>query len=294
MKQYRNILACIEDGEQDKHLLDHIGPICRAAECRQVHLLHVAPAETEPNLTSESLLSLAGQRLQGHGGETIAAEVVTGSPLLEILRYAMEKDIDLIVMGRKAGGSEDIAHEATLPRRVTRKATCSVLVLPADALPKADRILVPVRDSECSSNALRTACSIAAVVQADVCVLNVFQVTPGYERVGTTLEEHTELLRQGAEKECQRLLERTDTQGVQVETSCLPDLYGQPVPIILKEYRKQSADLLVIGARGRTGAAGVLLGKVTEQLIQKSAIPVLAAKIKGECIGILRALLELA
>lgn len=294
MKQYRNILACIEDGERDKHLLDHIGPICRAAQSQQVHLLHVAPVETEPNLTSESLLSLAGQHVQGHGGETITAGVVTGAPLLEILRYAMEKDIDLIVIGRQGGSGKDVEHEATMPRRVTRKATCSVLVLPADAQPKADRILVPVRDSECSANAMEAACRIAAVMQAGVCALNVFQVTPGYERVGTTLEEHTELLRQGAEKECRLLLECINTHGVRVETSCIPDLYGQPVPIILEEYQKQSADLLVIGARGRSGAAGVLLGKVTEQLIQKSAIPVLAVKTKGECIGILRALLQLA
>lgn len=50
----------------------------------------------------------------------------------------------------------------------------------------------------------------------------------------------------------------------------------------------------MIGSRGRTGAAGVLLGRVTEQLIRKSTVPVLAAKKKGECIGVLRALLELA
>lgn len=294
MKQYRNILACIEDSEQDKHLLDHVGPICRAAQTQEVHLLHVTSGGMESALTPESLLSFASAHIRGHGGERITAEVVTGAPLLEILRYAMEKDIDLIVMGRQGGGGDDAKHEATVPKRVTRKATCSVLVLPADAPLKADRILVPVRDSECSANALETACGIAAVKEARVCCLNVFQVTPGYERVGTTLEEHTELLRQSAEQDCQRLLNRIDTQGVRVNVVCVPDLYDRPVPLILEEYEKQGADLLVIGARGRSGAAGVLLGKVTEQLIVQSAIPVLAVKKKGECIGILRALLELA
>jgi nucleotide-binding universal stress UspA family protein len=294
MKRFRNILACIEDSEQDKHLLDHIGPISRAAETQQIHLLHVASEETESALTPESLLSLASEHIRGHGGETITAEVVTGAPLLEILRYAMENEIDLIVMGRQAGGEDDVKHEALMPKRVTRKATCSVLVLPADTQLKADHILVPVRDSECSANALDTACGIAAVAEARVCCLNVFKVSAGYERVGTTLEEHTELLRQGAEKDCQRLLNRIDTKGVRINVVCIPDLYDQPVPIILEEYQKQGADLLVIGARGRSGAAGVLLGKVTEQLILRSAIPVLAVKKKGECIGILRALLELA
>jgi nucleotide-binding universal stress UspA family protein len=51
--------------------------------------------------------------------------------------------------------------------------------------------------------------------------------------------------------------------------------------------------LIVIGARGRTGAAGILLGTVTEQLIRVSPVPVLAIKNKGECIGVLRALQQL-
>ena len=50
----------------------------------------------------------------------------------------------------------------------------------------------------------------------------------------------------------------------------------------------------MIGARGRTGTAGVLLGTVTEQLIRKSPSPVLAVKKKGECLGVLRALLVIA
>jgi nucleotide-binding universal stress UspA family protein len=293
MRRYRNILACIEDAEQDTHLLVHIGPIARAAETQQIHLLHVVPEGNEAVLTPEAMLSLASQHIQGHGGETVTADVVAGSPLLEILRYAMDKDIDLIVIGRQAV-TDNIEHEATLPKRVTRKATCSVLTLPIGAQPQASRILVPVRDSECSANALESACDIASVVGATVCALNVFLVTAGYERVGTTLEEHTELLRQGAEKDCHRLLERIDNHGVTVDCICVADLYSRPVPIILDQYQRQSADLLVIGARGRSGVAGVLLGKVTEQLIEQSTIPVLAVKKKGECIGILRALLEFA
>ena len=89
---------------------------------------------------------------------------------------------------------------------MTRKATCSVLVLPKNVEPGIQRILVPVRDSECSTNALDAACGIAAAFGAKVRCLNVFRVTSGYERVGSTLEEHIALLRHSAEQECQRLL----------------------------------------------------------------------------------------
>jgi nucleotide-binding universal stress UspA family protein len=74
---------------------------------------------------------------------------------------------------------------------------------------------------------------------------------------------------------------------------CLPDHRLDPVKVILERCKKTSCDLIVIGARGRTGAAGILLGTVTEQLIRVSPVPVLAIKKKGECIGVLRALQQL-
>jgi nucleotide-binding universal stress UspA family protein len=109
-----------------------------------------------------------------------------------------------------------------------------------------------------------------------------------------TLEEHTSLMHRWAERECEELLGEVDTAGVEVGTHCEPDLRMHPAPIIIKQAVQRKADLIVIGARGRSGAAGVLLGTVTEQMMQQSDVPVFAVKKKGECLGILRALLTLA
>lgn len=288
-------------------MLGYVGAVGRAAGARELHLIHVAPAEQPPPAEGvavtgrrastcqvEDLRGLADKHYQGHGGEEIVCQVIEGSPLIEILRYTMEKEIDLVVIGRHGGGDGDADNEATLARRVTQKATCSVLVLPEDIRVKADRIICPVRDSACSANALEMACRVGVAVGGTVVALNVFYVSSGYAAVGTTLEEHTDLLRTMAEEECTRLLARVDVGEAKLETKCVPDLYARPVPIILEEIEKESGDLVVIGARGRTGAAGVLLGHVTEDLIRRSAVPVLAVKKKGECIGVLQALLTLA
>ena len=216
------------------------------------------------------------------------------TPLLENLRYAHDRNIDLVVIGRHYGDRTETDEEALLPRRVTRKATCSVLVLPENAPVKINRILVPVRDSECSANALDVACAISAAAKASVTALNVFQVHPGYSRVGTSLEEHEALLDTAAQRECDDLLGRVDANTTTVQCKCVPDLHGKPAPVILDEVTAGATDLVVIGARGRTGTAGVLLGKVTERLIRHSPVPVLSVKKKGECLGIIRALLSLA
>jgi nucleotide-binding universal stress UspA family protein len=236
------------------------------------------------------LRELATAHFKGHGEEEMYCEVVKGSALVEILRYAHDKEIDAIIVGRSA----QPVRGALLAKRLTRKATCTVLVLPITAQVRTDTIICPVRDSDCSANAVTMACDVAKEVGAKIICLNVYQVHPGYSRTGASLEEAEAALETAARHECERLLSRVDTQGVPVKTQCVPDLYDKPVPVILEAAARASADLIVIGARGRSGAAGVLLGAVTEQLILGSPIPVLAVKKKGECIGILRALLTIA
>lgn len=306
MKQYKRILVCVDWPMQDLRMLAYVAGRARLAEAREVHFLHVTTAPPEagdettaeapapPDDTLAALEALVIEHFKGHGQEQVFCHVLQGATLMEILRFAHEKDIDLILLGRHLGRAGEADDEALLARRVSRKATCSVLVLPEDSPPEAEMIIVPVRDSKCSSNALDVACGVAAVTGASVTALNIFRVAAGYSRVGTTLEEHEALLEAAAQRECDRLLKRTDAHGVDVTSKCVPDLHGNPVPIILEMVSGGPPSAVVIGARGRTGAAGVLLGTVTEQLIRKCPVPVLAVKKKGECLGIVQALLALA
>ena len=302
MRRYKHILVCVDQSDHDAPTLAYAGGRSRVAESTEVHFLHVlddtvraaADASAPPEMTREMLQTLVAEHFKGHGREQLTYEVVRGSSLIEALRYTHENDIDLIILGRLHGRRGEAGDTALLARRITRKSTCSVLVLPEEYRFQADALLVPVRDSECSAGALEVACGIAAVTGATVTALNIYRVGAGYGRTGKTLDEHQALLEAAAERECARLLERTDTHGVAVECRCVPDLHSDPVPIILDLLGDGLGKAVVIGARGRTGAAGVLLGTITEQLIRRSPSPVVAVKKKGECLGLLRALLVIA
>ncbi len=303
MKRYERIAICIDQAQRDARILDYAGAVVRLAESREVHLLHVSEnqdAESEETsdqvteVTEEALESLAAK----HFGNSVLPRceyaVIRGSPLIEILRFAYEKDIGLIIIGRHYGDMLAASDDAVLPRRITQKATCSVLVLPEDCQPKATTILVPVRDSDCSANALDAACGVASRTGASVVAFNFYRVPAGHARAGLTREQQLAQLEDIARRECERLIERTDTRSVSIQCRCTPHFQSAVIPVVLEAISETAADLVVIGARGRTGAAGVLLGAVTEQLIRKSPVPVLAVKKKGECIGVLRALLTLA
>ena len=82
------------------------------------------------------------------------------------------------------------------------------------------------------------------------------------------MSDHQDVLQKHAEEECQRLIARSETGGAKVSAACFPDLRLDPVRNILERCKETDCDLIVIGARGRTGAAGILLGTVTEQLIR--------------------------
>jgi nucleotide-binding universal stress UspA family protein len=295
MHPYRKVLVCISHPRKDAQMLDYSAAICRLAGDAEVHLLHVAgePAgpDDDTSITPETLQELAGKHLKEIGSTRVFCEVIQGTPLVDILKYAADKDIDLLVLG---GGGEDPMHEATFARRVTRKATCSVLVLPENFRIRADRILVPVRDTECSAQAVEVACDIAKATGGHVLCLNIIQVHSGPARGNLTLEEQIEHFRDLGNKECESLMTRVNTGGVKVECETRPDLYGQVIDCILQAIKDHSTDLLVIGARGRTGAAGVLLGDTTERLIRQTPVPLFAAKKKGEVLGLFQALMTLA
>jgi nucleotide-binding universal stress UspA family protein len=303
---YQRILVCIKDPQRDQDLLEHAAAVSRLAETREVHVLHVHPGKAVGStwtangisivgrsISSSVLRKLATEHFQGHGQEKIQCPVVHGSPMIGILRYAYDREIDLIVMGRR-GESEKTEHDASLARHLVRKSTCSVLVVPLGSAPKWGRILVPVRDSECSANALETACQLGAAAGAEVLALNVYQVRSGYLSVGKSLDEQVGILGQWADRICRELLDRLNARGAEARSKCLPDLYHKPAKIMLEEVAGGSADMVVIGARRRSGAAGILLSRVAEELIRRSTVPVLAVKKKGENIGLLKALLTLA
>jgi len=320
MQRYNKILVCVDNLSRDEHMLSYVNSLVKAAASSEVHILHVLESHWQtlqvPAFATSDVFLPPAPPVQGQQTEeeqeqvlakldkmakeyfgdiddcSVSSHLVSGIPLYEILQYGMDKDIDLIVIGRHFGVAAEKGDHALLARRITRKATCSVLTLPEDSIPKKPSILVPCRDSACSIRALDTACAIATDLGGSVEALNTYRVFSGYLGTSMSLKEHLNNLEEHAKLECKNLIESTDVGDISVGTCYLPDFDNNPVPIILSRQNTLAANMIAIGARGRTGAAGVLLGTVTEQLIKISPVPVLAVKKKGECIGFLRGMLE--
>jgi len=194
-------------------------------------------------------------------------------------------------VGRDPIHQDGEVGSVTLGKRLARKSTCSILVVPRTARCQVHKILVPLRFSDCSVHALETAGALAAKWPASIIGMNVYQVHAGYRLTGMTYEQFAAKNEQHAREEYARLLESADLPGVAISDLYKDDPEDKPASHFAAAVFEQDIDLVVVGARGRTAPAGVLLGRVTEGLMMRSPAPVLAVKKKDERIGFLEAFL---
>jgi nucleotide-binding universal stress UspA family protein len=319
MTGFERITVLIEQARTGRNLLLYVRELSRLAHTREVELLHVVPYQPSAHMSAIpldgsgywvsgeairrrdeqiaakklELEELSSELLSSTPERQVMTNVLFGSTLYETLDHTMNRETDLLVVGRHFVGDGQADEQATMARRLAMKTSCSVLVLPEQPVSLPTRILVPVRDSECSAQALETACMLASSTAGLVFALNVY--TPSEVSTPWMPEgwEPSDLPAARAGEENARLRERIDSHGVYVEYLTQADSENRPEDRMLEAVEKTCAHAVVIGARGRTGAAGVLLGKVTEKLIAKGSVPVFAIKKKGEMLGVLQAVLAL-
>lgn len=207
----------------------------------------------------------------------VSYEVIEGLPRKEILRRIVLKEIDLLIIGKK----KDNHASGITPQQLARKATCSVLFVPEDAPTKIKHLLVPTDFSPYSQAALQQALAISRQIpSAAIECQHVYQVPYGYYKTGLTEPEFAAVIRKYAQDAYVQFLP-TDTSTVQI----LPPVFSyqphksSPAISIYDHAEAANTDLIVIGARGRNAAAALILGSVTEKLIQlDQAIPLLIVK----------------
>ena len=105
----------------------------------RLHVLHVVPPVTDPSLPAEHLAAAARSLADGLRVETV---LLSGWAGRNIIDYAREKRIDLIVVGTH--GRTGITHAilGSVAETVVRLAPCLVLTVPASLL--AEHVAVPV------------------------------------------------------------------------------------------------------------------------------------------------------
>lgn len=130
-----------------------------------------------------------------------------------------------------------------------------------------DRILIPVDGSEPATRAAKIGLEIAVKYDAEVDVLHVL------EGSARTSESH-QAARTERGREILQSATDIDVSGDPVVETHL--VQGKPAKAIRAHANEHDIDLLAMGRRGRTRLKERLLGSVTERVLRKTRIPVLA------------------
>jgi nucleotide-binding universal stress UspA family protein len=240
-----------------------------------------ATASGEADGVSRTLAALPPSLAAMHDSGALSPVAIHGELLDAVLHEAMTMPADLIVIGADRSGET----RRPLVRRLAMQAPCSIWMVPSTSGPTLTRILVPIDFSSRSADALHVATALAATTGAACAALHV-----RFDPALASPEEGLEAVLGREHEAFQIFTARVELHGVDLEVILEegPDV-ARTILRVAESYR---ADLVVMGTRGRTRAAAMLIGSETEHTLQESGGPVLAVKRLGSHLRFVEALLD--
>ncbi|MEM1321876.1 MAG: universal stress protein [Bacteroidota bacterium] len=206
-------------------------------------------------------------------------DVREGDPLEQLMQLDEELKTDLVLIGQRT----DRRSAAILAKNLIRQSRGNALIVPQEAQPAISTILVPVDFSPNSIKALQTAIALHRQLKqpARILCLNVY-----------TLGEFSLLPDDPAMQPAEAVFEDTIRVGFAAFLNTAAGDYQEHVDIVIKkkmgnsvaktiqEYaEEEQIDFMVVGAKGHSKVHLMLMGSVTEELLDRNrTIPTLVVK----------------
>jgi len=228
------------------------------------------------------------ENLQSEAKETIpsvTAHQLTGIPSEQICQFAKEQHHDLLVMGTHGWTGIDRVLFGSVAERVIAQAPCPVLSIPLrkpevissmhTLNPAPRQIILPLDFSDCSMDAYEYAVQVAKWFDATITL--VYAIEPLSYSLDFTLT-HPLQDKANRKKIRDRLVELTEVltkEGMTAEYE-IPENLAMEATLEISMTRQ--ADLIVMGTHGRQGLTRLVMGSITNKVLQHSPYPVLTVK----------------
>lgn len=276
--------ACAEQARRHaEHLAAHVDAA--------LHVIQVEPRDTAPDEVLE--VTEAEVRADVHGvgegdGPLPAARlrertVAHPTPAGGILNYAVQYDVDLVVMGTHGHRGVRRLLLGSAAEEVVRKAPCPVVTVgrgtTAPEEMEGGTMLVPVDFSEQRFKVMAHAREIAMAYGMDLALLHVVEVTRVPDAYGVYgSPPDSGVLVDRAEEVLDAEAESLRERGIDV---ALDVRGGHPAAEIIDVAEKRQAAFITIATHGRTGLERMLMGSVAEKVLRQAPCPVCLIKSFG-------------
>jgi nucleotide-binding universal stress UspA family protein len=243
--------------------------------------------------TSESLKAGIAELKGGGQPATVRGEVAAGYPADEILRYASENEVDLILMATHGHSGFREWMIGSVADKVLRSSAPPVLLVRA-GMPRDTayekwsslKMLVPLDGSDLAELVLPHVQALASseggpgaeVVLVGVCEPLVLPVVTAPETSvnwGTAADEYVAKSKNCSEKYLSRVQRELAAAGIKVS---LEVLVGDPATEIIDYAGKKQVNLVVMATHGRSGIGRWAYGSVTHKVLHGASCPILMVR----------------
>jgi len=303
MKQFKKVMVGLDLTLLDEVLISNIKLLVPILDIEKVYFIHfskslILPEEVTsayPNLlapldeTIESQIQYEIEKNKPTLDFNYEIIVKEGNAQDSMLRWCNIKETDLLILGRKNGKTSS----DSLVKNLSQKYPRPVLLLPETPPDgQISNILLPIDFSKHSIVSILIALEISEKTKAALQCCHMYEVPSGYSKTGKTFEEFAAIMLENAKKDFKNFLNENKLPDL-LCTFILHDKKDE-ADNIMDFARSIQTDLLIVGSRGRSRSAAVLLGSVAEKLVNSNHdIPMLVMKEKGENMSFLEALFKI-
>ena len=288
----QNILIGLDLSSADEAILSFLRQNREILNSENVHFIHVKENDASDSdsgslgMKKEETEKLLTKRIENSIPNKINYDVqlISGEPGKVIRNYIRTHESDLLVLGHKLTKKHEVE-----PNKLVKESACSLLLIPEKDEFNIKKVGVALDFSELSLRALRDAHHIAKSVGAELFGIHTFQVPSGYHKSGKDHKEFAKVMEGHARSDAEAFLKKSGIR--EIEMVYLYDENKRPSECISNYTKENAIDLLVMGSKGRTGAASVLIGSVAKNLSKKLyEIPLVIIKDKNKSMDFLDAL----
>lgn len=280
MNDFEQIVVALGEPEGDTSLIAYAAMLAALGGAREVRFVHVVESSADAPLLRRQMRDRVSATFQGSAAR-IECDVLQGALTDRLLDYATEFQADLLLIG---------AERHKLGARLAMVAPCSLAIVPDGHPAELSHLMVAVDFSDAASWTLQWATSLAAGNRTIKCTA-----------LHVITRESTDLFADGESepeqaKKMRDILRDANRHGVPVESRLVAAARSGEVGVshplslaasiegadiahtILAEAEACGADCIALSTRGRSRSAAILLGSVTEKVIERSPIPLLIGK----------------
>lgn len=285
---FPKILVALDFSTFDKTLIEYSRFIVEKFDANSIKFVHVVPSYILSDSLDSNLKSLLkqdsliperyqeklGKDIQSTFGDlkgvNINISIKAGKPQTELLRLIKENKPDLLVLGKKeiSGGS------GILAQRIARKAECAVCFITEQVNLDLQKILVPIDFSAHSLRALKTALHLKEQSkEINITALHLIDVPMTAYKINRNKAEIIRRMKESAEQSFRHFLTQNHLSESQLDFKMRLNDDFDVSRYIKKIALSEKSDLIITGAKGRSGLSGFVFGSVTENLISTKDTP---------------------